>query len=697
MSGSLLALHKAASKVAPKAEIGSADAKGTVANLPNASSFDCRANLNSSREGWSQEKRRWCCRHSNTGCEEFECFVDTEEWKTDWSEEQKTFCCKQNGLGCEDQAGKSDSFLFDLGFAVSVCVILALICCFAVKRNCDDSARNPDLRTTSLQDRRRSLSSGGASPRGSRVLLESEEVQLQDLPLEHGRRHSRSKSSASRTGSSMASLPETDKTASLASSDAGSVVPPIVLDAGDPLPLSRVPTSLDTNSSGGSAPAFSRTNSGDQFKLHPGWLEVAADGSASFDDCASPRSVSSASTVFPAPDGGSFQDEDGMISVGQELELAYNGSVLLCQVTNMNQDHLDYPYTVHFPSGELSDQLVMLDLNSSRYYMDGVRRPFRFIDPEELVSEDDVIADILEDNELNLSEPQLVSFVRRAREAFQTEPPLLEIDLDGTGIAIFGDLHGDFQSLTALLEACAKRPPEQKLLFLGDYVDRGPNSLEVLTLLLAWKIKYPKHIFMLRGNHEDLSVNAHYGFCSECKRRMSIQIYRQVNNMFHYMPVAAVVDKKLFCCHGGIGPDMKSLADIKALQEHVPLEVPLEATEVWQTVLQDLLWADPCESGKLEEDGFAFNAGRKISVVWGSKATERFLAATGLEMIVRAHELVQGYAFSHDGKVLTLFSSANYCGNTNSAAAVYFDGDVSNLGVWEIDHNRSYIAAAPRQ
>src|SRR5579871_1178717 len=127
---------------------------------------------------------------------------------------------------------------------------------------------------------------------------------------------------------------------------------------------------------------------------------------------------------------------------------------------------------------------------------------------------------------------------------------------------MIGDIHGQYYDLLRLFEY-GGFPPEANYLFLGDYVDRGKQSLETICLLLAYKIKYPENFFILRGNHECASINRIYGFYDECKRRYNIKLWKTFTDCFNCLPIAAIIDEKIFTMHGGLSPDLNSMEQIR--------------------------------------------------------------------------------------------------------------------------------------
>lgn len=172
--------------------------------------------------------------------------------------------------------------------------------------------------------------------------------------------------------------------------------------------------------------------------------------------------------------------------------------------------------------------------------------------------------------EVNLPEDQLIKIIRQARSVFLSQPVLLEIS---PPINIFGDIHGQYSDLLTLFEVGGP-PPESNYLFLGDYVDRAKQSIEVIALTFCYKIKYPEQFFLLRGNHECASLNRIYGFYDECKRRYSVKLWRIFCDCFNCLPVAAVVADKILCMHGGISPDLDHLSQIFDIPR--PTDIPDE-------------------------------------------------------------------------------------------------------------------------
>ncbi|KAG8315537.1 Serine/threonine-protein phosphatase PP1-gamma catalytic subunit [Homalodisca vitripennis] len=258
------------------------------------------------------------------------------------------------------------------------------------------------------------------------------------------------------------------------------------------------------------------------------------------------------------------------------------------------------------------------------------------------------------ENTNQLSSSKVRFLIAKSREIFLSQPMLLELNAP---IKICGDIHGQFNDLIKLF-LIAGFPPRVNYLFLGDYVDRGKQSIEVICLLMCYKIKYPRNFFLLRGNHECASINRTYGFFDECKRRYSVKLWKSFTECFNCLPVAAVVGEKIFCCHGGLSPDLKSLDQIRRLGR--PTDVPD------QGVICDLLWADPSRNVL----GWGENE-RGVSFIFGKEVLNKFLIDFHLDIVVRAHQVVDdGYEFFEKHQLVTVFSAPNYCGEFDNAAAI---------------------------
>ena len=253
-----------------------------------------------------------------------------------------------------------------------------------------------------------------------------------------------------------------------------------------------------------------------------------------------------------------------------------------------------------------------------------------------------------------LTQDEIKFLCTKALEVFMEEPVLLEITAP---VNICGDTHGQYNDLLRLFEF-GGRPPKTNYLFLGDYVDRGKNSVETMGLLLAYKIKYPNNVFLLRGNHESEIINHVYGFYDECRRRYNLKVYKLFSDCFNWLPISAIVDDKILCMHGGISPDLTSLDRIRKIVR--PTEVPDRG------LLCDLLWSDPDKN----VDGWGGNE-RGVSVTFNENIVSKVVEDLDIDLICRAHQVVEnGYEFFADKKLVTVFSAPNYCNQFDNAGGM---------------------------
>eukprot|EP00754_Rhynchopus_humris_P038497 Rhum_TRINITY_DN21116_c0_g1::Rhum_TRINITY_DN21116_c0_g1_i1::g.173246::m.173246 len=269
---------------------------------------------------------------------------------------------------------------------------------------------------------------------------------------------------------------------------------------------------------------------------------------------------------------------------------------------------------------------------------------------------------------------------------------------------VVGDLHGSFRDLLHFvnrLTPCGDvRFAPCPLVFLGDFVDRGPHSVEVVAFLFALKLLSNDNVVLVRGNHEDPLVNGdtscpHSGcFLQQCEEFFDDapagtggRIWEVVNKTFSALPVCADVDEDVFLCHGGVprGLDVSELKEHPASFSRYVTVVPEDDTMLDPEerrkllMVRDLLWSDPCP----EHDGDAIGAplfrpsercpeeDPECVVSFTGKALEEFLRTNRYSMMLRAHQFQQdGVRVAKEGRLVTVFSSSDYCGASGRAGVV---------------------------
>ncbi|VDN92901.1 unnamed protein product [Brugia pahangi] len=230
----------------------------------------------------------------------------------------------------------------------------------------------------------------------------------------------------------------------------------------------------------------------------------------------------------------------------------------------------------------------------------------------------------------------------RCRETFRMESTLLRID---PPIYILGDIHGQFPDLVKIISKIGT-PPRKRYLFMGDYVDRGQWSLETVSLLMAYKVRYPKHLYMLRGNHETRAT-------------------------FNCMPFAALIGERIFAAHGGISEDLLNWNQFERICR------PTDITDIG--FINDLIWADP---GNFP--GKYIQSPRGVSQLFGKQATEEFQQKLNIDLIIRGHQVAQeGFEFLHDRKCLTIFSAPYYCGELNNKAGILYVAESLHCTIYQ--------------
>jgi len=253
-----------------------------------------------------------------------------------------------------------------------------------------------------------------------------------------------------------------------------------------------------------------------------------------------------------------------------------------------------------------------------------------------------------------LTEDEIKTLCDQAKEILTAEPNVQTIPAPCT---VVGDIHGQYHDLAELFRI-GGRCPDTNYVFLGDYVDRGYYSVECVTLVVAMKVRWRDRVTILRGNHESRQITQVYGFYDECLRKYgNASVWSHFTDLFDYLPLAALIEGQIFCPHGGLSPSIDSMDQIRELErvQEIPHEGPI----------CDLMWSDP-----EDREGWGISP-RGAGYTFGQDITEQFNHQNGLNLIVRAHQLVmEGFGWHHEKGLITIFSAPNYCYRCGNKAAI---------------------------
>jgi protein phosphatase len=260
-------------------------------------------------------------------------------------------------------------------------------------------------------------------------------------------------------------------------------------------------------------------------------------------------------------------------------------------------------------------------------------------------------------------EDLILDVCEAARVSFAKLDSVIELT---SPLYVIGDIHGNLFDLLRILSHTGL-PPNAQLLFLGDYVDRGDYSIEVVSFLFALAACYPRQVTLLRGNHEFESMNLSYGFAAEVDTWYpNGKLFQTCNAIFGWLPLVATINNQIYCVHGGISPNLKSLDQVSRLRRPMAMCEP--------DIVTDMVWSDPASDLAKPTK----SSDRGLGIYFSAKALEEFLGMLKMKQMFRAHQCVaSGISQFGGGMLYTIFSCSEYEAHGNRCGLVYVAADLS--------------------
>mmetsp|Transcript_47971 Transcript_47971/g.148376 ORF Transcript_47971/g.148376 Transcript_47971/m.148376 type:complete len:507 (+) Transcript_47971:61-1581(+) len=287
---------------------------------------------------------------------------------------------------------------------------------------------------------------------------------------------------------------------------------------------------------------------------------------------------------------------------------------------------------------------------------------------------DNVLLRLLGVNSMAEAADAIEQLTLAATEIFKSQPVLLRVP--EPPCKIFGDIHGQLRDLLLLFKSFGMPGTSEcsNAVFNGDFVDRGKHQLEVIVVLFALKVAYPDQVCLNRGNHEDNTMNARYGFQKACNvlGAHTPRIFQVISTAFSFLPLATLISGKILVLHGGIGDgnwQIRALDRVKRPLSHEDITQP-ENKWLW-----NILWSDPIEDDQRHTKVFGVHPSprSKSAVKFGWNVTQLFCAKNGIDLIVRSHQAKKaglGFDVMHHETLIRVFSARDYESNGNDGAVL---------------------------
>ena len=309
-------------------------------------------------------------------------------------------------------------------------------------------------------------------------------------------------------------------------------------------------------------------------------------------------------------------------------------------------------------------------------FIDTLLRPFEWFDNSKM-------------DEIHKSLPfklkEIYNLIKEVSPILEKEKSLIRIR---SPCKIFGNIYGDYNDLMRFFESFGNPSDDNQMgdinvmqyVFLGDFCDRCHYSLEIIFLLFALKIKYPNFIYLIRGHHEDISVNINSGLGQECKDRLDDDITQTkslfflINKVFDLLPFGVLVDNNILCVHGGIGSRVSSLDDIENIKR--PFRIVHEVTNKEEQIVLDLLYSEYSnETKNIEPNKERDIEGKGFIVKYGEERLNKFLIDNKIVLLITSHKFCkEGILSMNNDRLLSIFSSSNYMDKYNNYGGMIIIG-----------------------